>query len=349
MLNLVSGATGILGSYVVAELLKRKQKVIACRQATSNTEALQKVLALKFEDWEQAYQKIEWRELDITNLLSVELALEGVDRVYHCAGQVSFASSSHAKLKSINEDGTANLVNVCLTKPTIQLCHVSSISTLNNSEHMGELDERVFWKSTGRESGYALSKYNAEREVWRGIEEGLQAVIVNPGIILAPAFWQHSSARLVNLSFKGNRFYTDGFSGYVMVDDVAKVMVDLSEKKVSAERFVVIENNYSYFEIFSMFHKGFKHTSSLKSLPLRLLKVASFFERVFSFLIGRDVFLTPSFLKSAFNQQLFSGQKLKNLLNYQFIPVPQGISEICEIYLKEQRSLSSKTEALKAQ
>jgi dihydroflavonol-4-reductase len=343
VVNLVTGASGILGSYVVAELVKQGEKVVACRQTTSSLEPIQKVFALQFDDWEEKFNKVEWRELDIASLLSIEAALQGIDTVYHCAGFVSFHASDGARLFQINEQGTANMVNVCLSIPGIHFCHVSSVGTLNNSEHRGALDESVFWKSTGKEGQYAISKYNAEREVWRGIEEGLKAVIVNPGVILAPAFWQQSSLELVHRVYKGNRFYTRGQTAYVMAEDVAAVMVKLVKQKIFGKRFLVLENNYSYHSIFEALRKGFHYKGKLIEVPARGLRVVSALERFFSFFIGRDVVLSPSVMRAAFNQQPYSGEALNKTLKHEFIPVLGGIAKLCEIYLKEQKSLVAKS------
>ena len=343
MVNLVTGASGILGSYLVAELVKQGEKVVACRQVNSSLEPIQKVFALQFVDWEEQFKKVEWRELDITSLLSIETALQGVETVYHCAGFVSFATSDRAKLFQINEQGTANLVNVCLAMPGIQFCHVSSVGTLNNSEHRGALNESVYWKSTGKEGHYAISKYNAEREVWRGIEEGLKAVIVNPGVILAPAFWHQSSLELIHRAYKGNRFYTKGQTAYVMAEDVAAVMVKLVKQNAFGKRFLVLENNYTYHAIFEALRKGFTIRGKLIEIPARVLNVISKLERMFSFFIGRDAVLSPSVMRAAFNQQVYSRETLDKTLKHEFEPVLSGIAKLCQIYLKEQKSTPAKS------
>ena len=328
---------------MVAELVKHGEKVVACRQTNSSLEPIQKVFALKFDDWEEQYKKVEWRTLDISSLLSIEAALQGVDTVYHCAGFVSFHASDRVKLFQINEQGTANMVNVCLALPGLLFCHVSSVGTLNNSEHRGALDETVFWKSTGKEGDYAISKYNAEREVWRGMEEGLKAVIVNPGVILAPAFWHQSSLELIHRAYKGNRFYTNGQTAYVMADDVAGVMHKLVKQKMFGKRFVVFENNYSYRTVFELLRMGFHYKGKLVEVPAGVLKVISALERFFSFFIGRDVVLNPSVMRAAFNKQSYTRELLNKTLNHEFTPVPGGIAKLCEIYLKEQKSIPAKS------
>lgn len=343
MVNLVTGASGILGSHVVAELVKQGETVVACCQKSSSLIPIQKVFASHFSDGESKFKALEWRELDITNLLSIEQALEGIDKVYHCAGLVSFAASKRTKLFQINEEGTANLVNTCLSKPGIQLCHVSSIGTINNSEHVGALNESVFWKSTGREGDYAISKYNAEREVWRGIAEGLQAVIVNPGVILGPPYWQQSSLEILQTAFRGNRFYTNGKTAYVMVEDVASVMVKLMKQNSFGKRFLVLENNYSYQQVFSALRSGFEFNGKLLCIPQSVLKMISGLERLLSFFIGRDPVLNASVMRAVFNQQEYSRAELDKTLKHEFIPVLSAIPKLCDLYRKEQLARVAKS------
>jgi nucleoside-diphosphate-sugar epimerase len=343
VIHLVTGASGILGSYVVVELIKQGANVVACHRAGSSLQLIQNIFALTFSDWETQFKKIVWRELDITNLLSIEEALQGIDVVYHCAGFVSFSSANREKLFRINEEGTANLVNVCLSKPEIEVCHVSSIGTLNNSEYRGQLNESVFWKSTGREGAYAISKYNAEREVWRGIEEGLKAVIVNPGVILAPPFWEQSSLELIHKAYRGNRFYTHGQTAYVMAEDVAAVMVKLMNLKLFGKRFLVFENNYTYKAVFTALRDGFHYKTKLIAVSRPVLNAISLLERFVSFFIGREPVLSPSVLRAAFNQQTYSRDTLDQVLKHDFIPVPTGIAKLCDVYLKQRPLAQAKS------
>lgn len=188
MANLVTGATGILGSHVVLALLQKGRKVVASKQPNSDLSKIKTLFSYYGNEALRLYESITWVDLDVRDQLMIEDALEGIDTVYHCAGFVSFNRNERKKMMDINEQGTRNMVNACLHKNIDALCHVSSLATINNLDYTEALTEQVFWKTSGHESAYAISKYNAEREVWRGIEEGLRAVIVNPGVILSPGF-----------------------------------------------------------------------------------------------------------------------------------------------------------------
>lgn len=341
-MNLVTGASGILGSFVLAELVKQGKRVVPCKQQNSSLDGVKQVFQLYFENNEEKFNSLQWRDLDVLNLGSIEAALEDVTAVYHCAGLVSFKSSQRRRLFQVNEQGTANLVNMCLQKPEIIFCHVSSIITLNNKDYKGPLDEQVYWKSNGHESDYALSKYNGEREVWRGMEEGLQAVIVNPGLILAPGFWQQSSANLLHLLYKGNRFYTKGIVAPVMVMDVARIMILLMNQKHFGKRFIIVENNYSYKQFFEFIRKGFAYKGRLFPIPENLMKWLAFLERILSFFIGRDPRFTPAFLRSLHNKQSYSNESIVKTLNYSFEPLESGIHGLCSRYVAAAKQPSTK-------
>jgi nucleoside-diphosphate-sugar epimerase len=255
-MNLITGATGLVGAHVALQLLQENKLVVAIKREGSDISKTKKLFSYYTSDANILFNKIKWVDADVCDIYSLLEALEGVNTVYHCAGFVSFNSKDNKQMHRINAEGTANVVNACLEKKINALCHVSSIATLQNPDITKNIDESVYWKSSPNASDYAISKYNGEREVWRGIEEGLNAVIVNPGIILGPGFWHQSSGKLIEASYKGNPFYTKGSSATIDARDVASCMIQLTEKKEFSKRFVLIENNYSFKEILSLVHKA---------------------------------------------------------------------------------------------
>lgn len=334
-MNLVTGATGIIGSHVVLELLKRGQPVTACRQPGSDLSKIKKLFAYYDVNNLTLFQKIKWVEVDILDVFSIEEALEGVSNVYHCAGFVSFLKTDRKKLMAINETGTANVVTACQTKKISALCHVSSIGAINNLDHTDTLHEGVFWKTSGQESDYAISKYNGERQVWRGIEEGLNAVVVNPGVVLSPGFWEQSSSKLFDTCYKGTRFYTSGITAYVAAQDVARIMAELLEKRHFGERYVIVEGNYSFQHILGSIHRGLGRKEPSVNAGRWLLQLGKFFEGIAVFFTGKEQRITSALIHSAFRQQKFRNDKVVKTLNYHFKSVDETISEICQNYLFE--------------
>lgn len=303
--------------------------VIACKQKSSDTGRVKKLFSYYTVDAEKLFSKIKWVDLDVSDNGTIDEALEGIKVVYHCAGNVSFHSKQRKKLFKINEEGTANIVNACLEK-NIKLCHVSSIATINNLDYKSELTESVFWKTSGKESDYAISKYNGEREVWRGMEEGLSAVIVNPGVVLSAGFWNQSSSRLFAKCYGGNKFYTTGYTGYVDARDVAAIMVKLVEQELFGQRYIVIENNYTFKDILERIQENFGQKKPTINASRSMLNLAGFFERIASKITGKEPALTKALIDSALNSQKLSNQKIKAALNHNFNPVYKAIPEICE-------------------
>lgn len=334
-MNLVTGATGIVGSHVVLELLQRNQPVVAAKQKNSNLKQVEKLFSYYTPNHKQLFEKITWVELDVCDMFSIEDALEGVSTVYHCAGFVSFNKSDRKKLMQINETGTANVVIACMKKKIDALCHVSSLATINNLDYTQPLHEGVFWKASGKESDYALSKYNAEREVWRGIEEGLNAVIVNPGIVLSPGFWHQSSSQIFDTCYNGNKFYTNGMGSYVSATDVAKAMIELTQKRLFANRYILIENNYSYRDIFNQIHTQLSKPLPSIQATRTILEIGKIGMAIMAFLSGKKPNITRSIINSALNKQIFSNKKLKEVLDLPLSPIGLSIAQICKHYLAE--------------
>lgn len=316
------------------ELLKRGQAVRALARAGSDRSEL---LAF-FERFDgvggKLAERIEWQTGDVGDLYGLEELAKDIDRVYHCAGYVSFEKKERERLMKINEGGTANVVSVCLQKG-LELCHVSSVAVLHNLDYKEALTEQVFWKRSGKESDYAISKYNAEREVWRGIEEGLQAVIVNPAVILAAGFWHRSSSRMMDTVYKGNPFYTPGKTGYVAAPDVAYVMVELMERKIRSERFILAEGNYSYREIFTWMAGSLGRSAPRWQISRKLLQVAGIGERLQAWMLGRPARITPDVVNSAFNTQHYAADKICKTLNFKFLPIKEFIQTAGRVYLED--------------
>jgi nucleoside-diphosphate-sugar epimerase len=341
-LNLVTGATGIIGSHVLLALLQDNRPVVACKQKSSDTGKVEKLFSYYTKDHAALFAKIKWIDLDLGDLFSVEDALEGIETVYHCAGFVSFNRNQFKKLMEVNHRGTAILVNACLHRNIKAFCHVSSLATINNLDYILPLTEEVFWKRSGKESAYAMSKYNAENEVWRGVEEGLNAVIVNPGVVLSPGFWHQSSSRIFDTCYNGNRFYTSGSTGYVAAKDVADAMIRLVDKKCFNNRYILVEGNHSFKEIFSTIQRNFKKDPPTVNAGRLLLNLGWVVDSLWSFIRGKNPVLTRSIINSAFNQQQYSNQKIINTLGNTFTPIDKTLNEICVHYLADKGEHVSK-------
>jgi nucleoside-diphosphate-sugar epimerase len=266
-------------------------------------------------------------------------ALEGVTEVYHSAAMVSFEKKDEQKLLLTNIEGTANLVNACLEKGIRKFCHVSSIATLGRAENGGLTTEETFWKSSPDNSNYAISKYGAEREVWRAIEEGLNAVIVNPSLIIGPGNWQQSSSNMFTKAYKGIKYYSDGVNGFVDVKDVATLMIRLMNSDYSGERFILNSENMNFRHYFDIMHHEFNRPVSSVKAGTFLSSIAWRAEKIRSAITGKPPLITRETVRSAHRKSLFSNSKIKKTFpDFEFIPVEKSIKDTCALFLKDEKN-----------
>ncbi len=309
-------------------LLRRGEPVIGVKRPGSDLKAVEAVFYFYEPTDAVLYPQIVWKDLDLNDTEAIAEVMEESDTVYHCAGLISFEEKDFPLMVKSNVEATTNMVNVALAKKINAFCFVSSIATLQNPDHTGEMTEDLFWKKTKYQSSYAESKYLAEQEVWRAAEEGLNAVIVNPGIVIGPGFWKRGSGLLFSHASKGNRFYTEGITGYVGVDDVAVRMIELVKLKKFHERFILVENNYSFREILEMLSRGFN-----KAEPkVKADKFALQFLRCISFLLPKHKKISKAGLHSLLGKNYYSNQKIKSAVPLQFAPLNDCILATCRHY-----------------
>ncbi len=325
---LITGATGLVGSHLLLELLRNGKQVRALKRAGSSVSSVDKIFAhYNFPPPDKSL----WVEGDVTDYFSLLDAMEGVEQVYHCAAMVSFAGSAEAQLMKVNAEGTANVVNAAMEKGVKKLCHVSSTAALGRADNDKIITEETVWKISDKNSAYAVSKYAAEREVWRGTEEGLDAVIVNPCIIIGPGDLTKSSGRMIQSVRNGLKFYTGGANAFVDARDVAKLMIALMESEIKNERFILAAENLDYKNVFEMIAAALSKpapTIRASSLLSALAWRAAFFAGLFS---RSKPFITRETAMTGQQRNVYSNKKLKEKLNWNFIPVKEAIENACKL------------------
>ena len=254
---LVTGGTGLIGSHVLLELILRGHSVKALKRKTSNTGLTLKIFEGYSPEGKQLFEKIEWVEGQTEDYNSVSKALTGTSEVYHCAAIVSFSKRNFTQMLEVNVQGTANVVDASLEQGVKKFCFVSSVAALGDSIDGKEVTEQAIWGKSKGKSGYAISKFHSEMEVWRGIELGLNATIVNPSVIIGPGKWDSGSGQLFGTLEKGFPFYTTGITGYVDVRDVVDSMLSAMELELWGKRFIINGQNISHGEVFSLIAKEF--------------------------------------------------------------------------------------------
>ena len=325
----VSGGTGFVGSYMIRQLLKKGYHVRALKRKNSPT-----LLVDDIKD------KIEWVEGDLNDFPSLSDYIQGVDQIYHAAALVSFNAKDRYKMLKVNVEGTENLVNLALEYGIEKFLHVSSIAALGRTEKSNKVNENSLWENSHLNSDYAISKFKAESEVWRGIQEGLSAVIVNPSLIMGSGFWHQGTNKMFQQIDKGLLFYTKGAGGFVDVRDVAKASIALMESDISGERFILNSQNIPYQDLFTMIAKNIKKPAPKILASSWMLNLMWRFDSIKSSVLGVDSKFSKELIRSFETKFDYENNKIVKDLGYEFIPTEQTISQTAIQYLESKKNNS---------
>lgn len=332
----VTGATGILGRVIVLELLKKGRNVRAAKRATSNLDEVKHSYSFYTENPDDFFNKIEWVNVDFDDIQSIQDALKDVDEVYHCAAKVGFNPDDAKEIYHTNVKGTQNLLYACENSEVKKFLHVSSVAVLDIDNENGELDEDSDFNPKDDHSAYAISKHLAEMEVWRASAEGLNVVIVNPGMIIGSGNWGKSSGDIFPTMEK-NSFTFSGGTSYADVRDVAEISVQLMEKSIFGERFIIISENKRYAELARQIRKelGLKEAKVLSKFQLTMGIVANM---LFGWLIPQLKMVTKSNVEAISQMKTISHKKVKERLNYTFIPLEETIDFHLKNYINDKKA-----------
>ncbi len=330
---LVTGGTGLVGSHLLYELVQKGEPVSCIIRETSSTSLIKKIFNLYADNASVLFSKINWIVGDLRDPFSLQELLVGIDQVYHCAGMVSFDNSREKEIIEINIQGTANLINACLDNKVKKLCHVSSIAALGNITENNIITEENEWNPGEPHSVYAISKYKAELEIYRGIEEGLPAIIVQPSVILGPGNWEKGSPAIFNTIYKGLKYYPPGSSGFVDVRDLATCMIKLMNSHVKNDNFIISAENYSFKNIFSLIAKEFDKKVPTKEITPFMANIGWRMEKIYSKLTGSPPRITRDSIRAGFNQLAFSNEKILNTIDFKFYPIEQSVKDICGFFM----------------
>lgn len=316
---LITGATGFLGTELLQQLIQKEYEVRALYRNEGKIPA-------QFKN----HPKVQWFPAEINDMEAMEQALEGITQVYHCAAKVAIDEKAKKELFKVNIEGTAQLVDLCLARPHLRLVHVSSVAALSVGLDQEMIDENAKWEFDAKSSMYSISKFESELEVWRGIAEGLQAVIVNPSLIIGGNEAGSLSFQLQQMLKKGFPYYPKGGVGVVDVKDVAQCMILLMESHVSGERYIVSSENYTYQQLFTDFAQALKLKAPQKPIGPFGLTLGYYAGKLLQWFGNQPNPLSKDLIKSVSEKLYFSNAKITQTLQYQFIPVKQSIQASCK-------------------
>lgn len=332
---LVTGSTGLVGSHLLYKLASDGEKVRAIYRNEQKLANIKNVFSCYTDDYEPIFNAIEWFKADILDIPSLTDAFINITYVYHCAAYVSFEPDKYKLLRKTNIEGTANIVNLCLSNAIKKLCHVSSIATLGIKNNTSVINEESEWNPEASNTIYGITKYGAEMEVWRGSQEGLDIVMVNPGVILGAGIWRYGSGSLFKKAQQGLKYYTSGSVGLVDVEDVVTIMIALTKSNIINERFILVAENWTYKDFLQAMAKAVNAKEPLKLATTRLLKIGWRLDWLNHKLFGKRRQLTKHLVAALCTQKTYSNAKIKSQLPYNFKPISESITKIGNLYLKQ--------------
>jgi dihydroflavonol-4-reductase len=319
---LVTGGAGLVGNELIKQLLAQGKTV----------KAIYNKSPLKFAN----ASTLIVVPCDILDVYALEDALQDVTEVYHCAAIVSFAPKDENKLYKINVEGTANVVNACLNTGVRKLVYVSSVAALGRIRIGEMINETMQWTAETSNSKYGHSKYLAEMEVWRGVAEGLNAVVVNPVIILGAGNWNEGSTKLFKSVYEGFPWFTTGTSGFVAVQDVANAMIQLMQSDITAEKFILSAENTTYQSILNTIAKGFEKKAPYKKVTPFLAAITWRLEAIKSKFTGTSPLITKETAATSLAVVKFDNSKLlKFLPAFRYTSLEKTIVDTCKELLEK--------------
>jgi nucleoside-diphosphate-sugar epimerase len=328
---LVTGGTGLVGSHLLYHLLRENKSVKAIYQKTSDVRAVKNVFSYYGSDFEILFDKIIWIEVGLNDIPNLEIAFKDITYVYHCAALVSFNPSDYQEMRRINIEGTSNIVNLCISNSVKKLCFVSSIAAIENNNETS-IDENEPWNNNLYKNGYAITKYGSEMEIWRASQEGIDVVIINPGVILGSGFWHKGTGNLFTKINKGFNFYTEGITGFVGVKDVVKIMIALMQSNIKNERFILVAENVSFKDVLFLIADSLDR----KRPGIRVYKLLSEILWRLDFIKSKITRTPPLMTKhssrSSQSKSYYTSQKIISAINFKFESIKGTINDVGKDY-----------------
>lgn len=334
---LVTGGTGLVGSHLLYYLSQRNIGIRAIYRTEKKRDQVLKIFNYYSKDAETLFNRIEWHECTVSHIPKLEELMVGIDTVYHCAALVSFDPADEKNLRKVNIKGTANLVNISIANKVQKFCYVSSIAALGESLDGKSIDEESPWNPEKDHSHYAITKYGGELEVWRGSQEGLNVIIVNPGVIIGPGFWKSSSSSIFTRVYRGISRYTEGSTAYIDVHDLIKIMIELMESDIRNQNYVSISENRDFKSFLDIVAKELGVKPPNKKASRSLLLLASTLDWFRAKMMGKRRRLPKALVNSLLKKTVYDNTKLVKELNFNFKSTEESVKETARYFIEDHR------------
>lgn len=337
---LVTGGTGLVGAHLLYNLTQQHDKLRAIRRSSSDIGLVRRVFGYysEREEADQLFNRIDWVNADINDIPSLSESFKGVEYVYHSAALISFDPADEKRLRKSNIEGTANIVNLCISNKIKKLCYVSSVAAIGSSKTNSEVTEETMWNPENDHNDYAISKYGAEIEVWRGTQEGINTIIVNPGVILGPGFWDSGSGKIFKKIDNGLKYHFPKVTGFVGVKDVVACMIELMDSSVKNEKFILVSENLSFETILKNSAEYLEKPIPHRQLKKWMIGLGWFFQKIGS-LFGQKREITRDSINGLFAKTYYSNSKIRETLDFKFTPINTVLKETAEVYKNDEINL----------
>ena len=329
---LVTGGTGMLGSRILLECLKKNQPTRAIYRRTDSLNNIKHLFKKLFTDRLNLFEQIEWIKTDLNDLEALNDAFKGVKYVYHCAAKVSLVQFQNKKLIKTNIEGTANIVNLCIKHRIKKLGYVSSIASIGADRNIKIINENHSWSNSKNHTAYAYSKYEAELEVWRASQEGVDVVIVNPGVILGAHFWHRSSGEIFKRVNEGLKYYTLGNTPVVSLEDVVNCLITLMDSRIRNKRFILVSENLKQKILLDKIAIALDKRKPFFPLSKLILYFLFVIDKTLSILSLRKSYLSFALIDSLCNHQKYDGSKILSKINFKYTKINETIDLIAKQY-----------------
>ncbi len=328
-MKLVTGGSGFLGAHLLAELTQKHERIRALYRDLKGIEKVREVFRYSFKEEAPLFDKIEWIQGDLNDCMVLSEALKGITEVYHVAGLINFEWRRHSELKKTNTTGTANLVNCCLEAKVKKLCYISSIAALGqitNTQGQDSFDPPSF------KDPYGLTKYGGELEVWRGAQEGLQVIILRPGVILGEGYWRSGSGFLLKFVSTEPTWYPPGGTGFVDVKDVVAFSINLMEGPVYNQAFTLVGHNLTYLEVLQKIgHSLGSKKSPKRKIPLWVGLIGHYLDFLRAWITGSTQRLPKAYIYAMFEASSYDGTAATNLVPLTYTELDKTLDRICRL------------------
>lgn len=324
----------MVGAHLLLQLLQSEAKVKAIYRNKSKLELVQKVLGYYTDQHRELFQQIEWIKADLNDLPALELAFTDVTHVYHCAALISFDPADYEQLRTVNIEGTKNIVNLCIAHKVKKLCYTSSVATIGRTTDVKEATEETDWTTQGA-NVYALTKMDAELEVWRASQENVDVVIINPGVIIGPGFWETGTGVLFKTAYKAKKYFPPGGTGFVSVKDVVGLMTQLMQSSIVNERFIVVAKQLTYKEILQKLTSAFNKPAPTRSLKFWELEILWRLDWLRNLVLNNGRKLTKISVQSLRKIQRYNTEKIKKQLGFTYEGLDGVIKLSCKKFMEE--------------